>query len=136
VRTALAITAVALAFALPQPVAAEEGEGGIVASTRVEDAAEVDAEEFTLVILGTRKAGDIEVIRRNLRDLPYVTLLIPTSVSQRHLEFSGRLAGDEATLIADIESLSADRYDVVAKRDRRRGLVITLRKISDPMDAL
>jgi len=132
-RTALAIAAVALVLWLPQPSAAEEGDDKVVASTREEDAAKVDAEEFTLVILGTRNASDIKVIQKNLRDRPYVTLFIPTSVSQRHLEFSGRLTGDTATLIADVESLSADRYDVVTKRERRRGLVITLRKISDEL---
>lgn len=87
---------------------------------------------FTIIILGTRKASDIEVIRKNIKSLKYVSKFTPSLVSQRHLEFTGLYIGSEETLLADIESLSADRYDVKIKDDRTRGLVITLRKIKPP----
>lgn len=84
---------------------------------------------FRIIVLGTRRRADIELIRKNIVKLKYVTLFVPSSVSQKHIEFVGKSIGDEETLIADVESLSQDRFDVKSKRDRKRGLVITLRKI-------
>jgi hypothetical protein len=89
----------------------------------------VDPYTFRVIILGTRSGPDIELIRKNMDKLKYVTLFVPSSVSQKRIEFEGRSIGDEETLVADIESLSQDRFEVKSKRDRRRGLVITLRKI-------
>ncbi|MFA4972775.1 MAG: hypothetical protein WC683_09190 [bacterium] len=94
-------------------------------------AAPCDDSKFTVIILGTRSAQDVEVIEKNLRALPYVTLFIPTMVSQMHLEFEGSMAAEDDVMIADVASLAADRYDVVAKRESKRGLVITLRKIKE-----
>ncbi|MFH1829869.1 MAG: hypothetical protein ABH871_03730 [Pseudomonadota bacterium] len=84
---------------------------------------------FTLIILGTRSASDIELIRKNIKSLAYIKGFSPSQVSQRHLEFTGSFVGSEETFLADIESLSADRFEVNSKDDRERGLVVTLRKI-------
>jgi hypothetical protein len=89
----------------------------------------VEQYTFRVIILGTRRGPDIEVIRKNVEKLAYVSLFVPSLVSQKHIEFEGMSTGDKETLIADIESLSQDRYEVKSKDDRRRGLVITLRKI-------
>ncbi len=89
----------------------------------------VEQYTFRVIILGTRRGSDIEVIRKNVEKLAYVSLFVPSFVSQRHIEFEGMSTGDKETLIADIESLSQDRYEFKSKDDRRRGLVITLRKI-------
>ena len=86
---------------------------------------------FTVVILGTRNADDVKVIEKNLRKLPQVKLFVPTMVSQQHLEFEGSMTTGDDAMIADVQSLAQDRYDVVAKRESKRGLVITLRKIKE-----
>ncbi len=91
-----------------------------------------EAAPFTLIILGTRKASDIEIIRKNIKSLKYIRNFIPSQISQKHLEFTGSFMGSEETFLADIESLSAERYEVKSKDDRTRGLVITLRKIKPP----
>ena len=125
------IAAIAFLFILLAPAVTglcEEGDGDVIASSHEE----VEGYPFSLIIVGTRSAADIDIIKRNLADRPYVKLLVPTVVSQRHLEFAGSHTGDEATLIADVESLASDRYDMVTRQDRRRGLVITLRKITNP----
>jgi len=89
----------------------------------------VEQYTFHVILLGTRSRSDIELIRNNMDRLKYVTLFVPSLVSQNHIEFEGKSTGDEATLMADIESLSQDRFEVKSKHDRKRGLVITLRKI-------
>ena len=89
----------------------------------------VEQYTFRVIILGTRRGSDIEVIRKNVEKLAYVSLFVPSLVSQKHIEFEGMSTGDKETLIADIESLAQDRYEFKSKDDRRRGLVITLRKI-------
>lgn len=89
----------------------------------------VEQYSFHVIILGTRKRSDIELIRTSMDKLKYVTLFVPSLVSQKHIEFAGKSIGDEETLIADIESLSQDRFEVKSKHDRKRGLVITLKKI-------
>ncbi len=85
---------------------------------------------FTLIILGTRDAGDVQVIRKNLTRLPSVKSLIPSFESQKHIEFFGALAGSAENLEADVRSLAADRYSMEVRDDKRRGLVITLSKLA------
>ena len=122
------ILALSLLGAAAQALA-EEGDKPVVASSHEEPAAQAEPQPFSVIILGTRSGPDIELIRKNVEKLAYVSLFVPASVSQRHLEFAGKYAGEEETLVADIESLSQDRYDVKAKHKGNRGLVITLRKI-------
>ena len=127
-RYVLATTfALSLLMAAPQ-ISAEDATQPKASSYETPEV-KADPEPFRIIILGTRKASDIELIRKNVEKLPYVSLFVPSSVSQRHLEFKGKYAADQETLIADIESLSQDRYEVKSKNDRRKGLVITVRKI-------
>jgi hypothetical protein len=103
---------------VPAPAAAEEGQAP-------------GAQRFTVIVLGTRNAQDVDVIERNLRGLAYVRSLTPSAMSQRRVEYSGVCTGPQDTLIADVTSLAADRYELKARTDRQRGLVITLRKIQE-----
>jgi len=129
VKRLVALTFLLVILAPSAPGLCEEnGEERVIASSHEE----VEGYPFSLIIVGTRSASDVDVIKRNLADRLYVKLLVPTVVSQRHLEFAGSHTGDEATLIADVESLASDRYDMVTKHERKRGLVITLRKITNP----
>ena len=84
---------------------------------------------FTLVMLGTRHYADADVLRRNIAKIPSMQRFTQTVSSQKHLQFIGLFSGDEASLIADIEGLAADRFEVQKRQDKAQGLVITLRKI-------
>lgn len=119
----------ALIFVAAFQIQATEKESTPVTSSYGEVQGQPAPETFRIIILGTRSGPDIELIRKNVEKLPYVSLFVPSSVSQRHLEFEGKFTGEEDTLVADVESLSQDRYEVKSKRDSKRGLVITLRKI-------
>lgn len=117
---------------LPAHSMAAKAETQPVASSYDTGAEQTAQQPFRLIILGTRKAADIELIRKNIQKLAYVKLFIPTTVSQRHLEFEGKYLGDAVTLIADVESLALNRYDVTTKEKTKHGLRITLRKIQAP----
>ncbi|MBN1283684.1 MAG: hypothetical protein JXA24_07945 [Proteobacteria bacterium] len=116
--------AVSLAlFVIASSLCALAGEQGGAASARAEESG------FAIIILGTRSAADVRVIEKNLRSLPYVSLMVPTVMSQQHLEFQGRMSASDEAMVADVAGLAQDRYEVKARREHRRGLVITLRKI-------
>ncbi len=117
-----------LLMAAPHSATARE-EGEVKASSYGTAADEPEVEAFRIIILGTRSGPDIEIIRKNMEKLAYVSVFVPSSVSQRRIEFEGRFTGPDDVLIADIESLSQDRYEVKTRRDDKRGLVITLKKI-------
>lgn len=92
-------------------------------------ASEIPQTAFTLLIVGTRHYADVEVMRKNVGRIPKMQRLVETVSSQNHLQFSGLYGGEVDSLIADIQGLAADRFDVQARDDKARGLVITLRKI-------
>ena len=110
----------------------EDAEGGDVAAS---SSAAESTTPFTIIFLGTRVAGDVDVIRKNVARLPSVRVLVPLMESQMHVEYFGALAGSEEGLVADIRSLAADRFDVESRNVRNQGLVITLKKMAAPAPA-
>lgn len=84
---------------------------------------------FTLLIVGTRHYSDITVMEKNIRRIPKMQRLVQTVSNQNHVQFTGTYSGDADSLLADIQGLAADRFEVQSRDDRARGLVITLRKI-------
>ena len=84
---------------------------------------------FTLIIMGTRHYPDVDVMRRNIARMPLMQRFVQTVAAQNHLQFAGAFGGAEAALIADVQGLAADRYEVQTRQDKARGLIITLRKI-------
>lgn len=128
-RYVAALTSILLLLSAIPPTAAAREEGEVKASSYEAAAEEAEVEPFRIIILGTRSGPDIEIIRKNMEKLAYVSIFVPSSVSQRRLEFEGRFTGPDDVLIADIESLSQDRYEVKARRDNKKGLIITLKKI-------
>jgi hypothetical protein len=124
-----ATTILLFALFLPAQSFATEATDPPVASSYETGTAQVGQQPFRIIILGTRNAGDIELIRKNIGKLAYVNLFVPAVVSQRHLEFEGTYGGEADVLIADVESLAQNRYDMQMKNDAKKGLLITLRKI-------
>jgi hypothetical protein len=122
-----AIAVMILFAALPS--FAEESEAPVASSYQSAQEQIPQEQPFKVIVLGTRSGSDIELIRTNVEKLSYVSIFVPAVVSQRHIEFEGRFAGEDEALIADIESLAQDRYEVKSRKDRNSGLVITLRKI-------
>lgn len=114
------VLGLALAAARPSRGAAEEPAAA---------SSEISQTAFTLLIVGTRHHADVEVMRNNVGRIPKMQRLVQTVSSQNHLQFSGLYGGAVDALIADIQGLAADRFDVQARDDKARGLVITLRKI-------
>ena len=92
-------------------------------------AASAGGTAFTVIMLGTRHYADADVMRRNIAKIPSMQRFSQTISSQKHLQFVGLFGGDESSLIADIEGLAADRFEIQTRQDKSRGLVITLRKI-------
>jgi hypothetical protein len=91
--------------------------------------AQAPALPFTLIILGTRSAEDVEAIRGPLQQQEEVVRLTPSSASQGRLEFTGEFRGTAEALITDVRGLAVDRYDVARAGDAARGFTLTLRKI-------
>lgn len=85
---------------------------------------------FTLMIAGTRSYQDVNLIRKNLKGISGMQSLVPFEESQMNLKFSGRFLGTADSLVSDIESLAMDRFEVKKTNDKKRGLTITLRKIT------
>lgn len=85
--------------------------------------------KFKLIILGTRYFSDVDVMKKGLSRSPYAARIVPSEISQRHLEYEGTLAGPAESFIADITGLSQNRFDVESRYDRDNILVVTLRKI-------
>lgn len=85
--------------------------------------------KFKLIILGTRYFSDVDVMKKGLSRSPYATRIVPSEISQRHLEYEGTLTGPAESFIADITGLSQNRFDVESRYDRDNILVVTLRKI-------
>lgn len=85
---------------------------------------------FTLIIVGTRHLPDIDVIKRNVQRIAGVGRLVPAVSSQNHLQFKGTFSGTREALVADIEGLAAERFDLKANDDPSGSLIITLRKMA------
>ncbi|MFA4875003.1 MAG: hypothetical protein WC956_04815 [bacterium] len=117
------------AFSATLCFAQDEDAGAASSSSSSSSASQHETTPFILIILGTRNSGDVDVIRKNVSRLPYVKKFVPLFESQKHIEFLGGLSGSTDTLVADVRSLAADRYEMESRDDKRRGLVITLRKI-------
>ncbi len=117
---------------LPAAPALAQVEDADAGDTPAASSAAESTTPFTIIFLGTRVAGDVDVIRRNVSRLPSVRVLVPLMESQMHVEYFGALAGSEESLIADIQSLAADRFDVESRNTRSQGLVITLKKMAAP----
>lgn len=90
---------------------------------------------FRLVVLGTRYYADVDVLLRNLRELPPVEQLVPRLESQNRLEFDGRFRGPPPSLVADVRSLAANRFEV-AQAQEGKLLLLTLRKSAAPIAPL
>lgn len=86
---------------------------------------------FTVIITGSRSYSDIDLMKKNIARISSVKKFSQTVASQKHIQFAGLFRGDSDQLVADIEGLAADRFDVQSKKDKLRGLVITLRKITE-----
>lgn len=110
--------------------------GVLLAQTAGSPSAQVPSSQaghdsFTLLVLGTRRFADIDLLRKTLKQLASVKHLQPSVSSQNHLQFVGLYTGDPQSLIGDIERVAADRFEVRAKEDSSRGLVITLKKTTN-----
>ncbi len=102
----------------------DEGEQRAAAS-----APSADTTPFTIIIMGTRNFGEVDQVRKNLSRLSTVRLIVPLMESQQHVELFGAMTSTADQLLADIRSLSADRYNVESRNDRERGLIVTLKKL-------
>lgn len=88
--------------------------------------------KFKLIILGTRYFSDVDVIKKGLSRSPYATRIVPSEISQRHIEYEGTLAGPAESFVADITGLSQNRFNVESRYDQDKMLIVTLRKIQAP----
>lgn len=93
--------------------------------------AQMQPENFTIILLGTKHYSDVDIIKKNIQKLSSVKNFQPLISSQKHVEFSGTFSGDKDSFVADVESLATDRFVIQSKNDKNRGLVITLRKIGE-----
>lgn len=117
-----ALFALILAGAAP-PLMARAEEGSSAA------APESASIPFSLLIVGTRHYADADVMSKNIRRIQKVQRLVQTVSSQNHVQFAGVYGGAPESLLADIQGLAQDRFEVQSRDDQARGLVITLRKI-------
>lgn len=101
------------------------------AASGAEEPSPPEQTPFVLAITGTRHRADVEAISKNAARIRGVSGLIETSASQNRVEFSGVYSGDVQSLLADIEGLAQDRFEVHSKPDKGGRLVITLRKLKD-----
>lgn len=85
---------------------------------------------FTIIISGTRSYSDIDSVRKSIQKIPSMQKFVETVSSQNHVQFVGLFTGDPNSLVASIEGVAADRFEIQSKDDKTRGLVITLRKTS------
>ena len=69
-------------ISVPHILAAAENEKPPIASSYGEKSPPQEQQPFRLIILGTRSGPDIELIRKSMEKVAYVSLFVPSSVSQ------------------------------------------------------
>ena len=91
----------------------------------------VNSDKVTILIVGTKHFSDVNIIHKNIKKNNSIQNLLQTVSSQNHIALTGTFSGSADSVIADIEGLAQDRYEVQKKNDKNQGLIITLRKIAD-----
>lgn len=91
---------------------------------------------FKMTILGTRYRTDVEAVISSLTKSRATRNLVPSGISQNHLEYSGIYMGSADSLLADLKGLSENRYNLESQISNDGTIAITLRKIQPSAPAI